>query len=291
MSNCYVCQIPILTGLPYRGTADLFLLDPDGFVVRKWNSQHLNVGVLFQNFQLPLYPKVGKTSCFPNEKNLFFKKNIFIGWFLDHPRYCRGPDGGEEGQGGEALPSPIRTGDKRKPNLNLYRKLKMGKRCRSSPPPHTLCRPPMTSSRRLLRAPTSQSASPRGTSPSAGGPRSSTGSRQCLTTRSYTEGQVLAFGTNICFFNIFNIKKIIMLGVRPRRQDRQHLPPPCLQDGGEEQPCRRSRRRRRTRRPTRRQKPVLRPVLQPVLRRRPSQAAGGRVEAHKDRLQVKKYEN
>ncbi len=52
-------RIVMLTteGLPYRGTADLFLLDPDGFVVRKWNSQHLNVGVLLQTFQIPLYPK------------------------------------------------------------------------------------------------------------------------------------------------------------------------------------------------------------------------------------------
>lgn len=43
---------------PYEGIADLFLLDPDGFVIRKWNSQELNVGVLNQEFLLPLYPKV-----------------------------------------------------------------------------------------------------------------------------------------------------------------------------------------------------------------------------------------
>jgi len=30
-------------GLPYKGTADLFVLDADGYVVRKWNSNHLNV--------------------------------------------------------------------------------------------------------------------------------------------------------------------------------------------------------------------------------------------------------
>lgn len=44
---------------PYEGIVDLFLLDPDGYVVRKWNSQELNVGVLIQTFELPLYPKVG----------------------------------------------------------------------------------------------------------------------------------------------------------------------------------------------------------------------------------------
>ena len=45
--------------LPYEGTADLYVIDPDGFIVRKWNSKELNVGVLTQTFQLPLYPKVG----------------------------------------------------------------------------------------------------------------------------------------------------------------------------------------------------------------------------------------
>ena len=45
---------------PYDGIADLFVLDPDGFVVRKWNSKELNVGVITQTFVLPLYPKVNK---------------------------------------------------------------------------------------------------------------------------------------------------------------------------------------------------------------------------------------
>ena len=43
---------------PYNGIADLFMIDPDGYVIRKWNSKELNVGVLTENFQLPLYPKV-----------------------------------------------------------------------------------------------------------------------------------------------------------------------------------------------------------------------------------------
>ena len=31
---------------PYNGIADLFILDPDGYTIRKWNSEELNVGVL-----------------------------------------------------------------------------------------------------------------------------------------------------------------------------------------------------------------------------------------------------
>ena len=44
---------------PYDGIADLFFIDPDGYVIRKWNSQHLNVGVLIKEFDLPSWPKVG----------------------------------------------------------------------------------------------------------------------------------------------------------------------------------------------------------------------------------------
>ena len=85
---------------PYEGIADLYMIDPDGFIIRKWNSkaiafltyslcilvsgltrsvsskinsnpnititidlpsplQELNVGVLTEEFVLPLYPKVG----------------------------------------------------------------------------------------------------------------------------------------------------------------------------------------------------------------------------------------
>ena len=43
---------------PYHGNADLFLLDPDGFVIRKWQSVELNVGVLTKAYTLPKYPKV-----------------------------------------------------------------------------------------------------------------------------------------------------------------------------------------------------------------------------------------
>ena len=44
---------------PYTGIADLFVVDPDGYVIRKWNSKELNNGVLKGTFQLPEYPKVG----------------------------------------------------------------------------------------------------------------------------------------------------------------------------------------------------------------------------------------
>ena len=42
---------------PYEGIADLYIIDPDGYMIRKWNSKELNVGVLLESFTLPLYPK------------------------------------------------------------------------------------------------------------------------------------------------------------------------------------------------------------------------------------------
>ena len=44
---------------PYQGIVDLFILDPDGYIIRKWNSMELNVGVLLQSYTLPEYPKIG----------------------------------------------------------------------------------------------------------------------------------------------------------------------------------------------------------------------------------------
>ena len=44
---------------PYIGIADLFIIDPDGYTIRKWNSKELNNGVLSGRFDLPEYPKVG----------------------------------------------------------------------------------------------------------------------------------------------------------------------------------------------------------------------------------------
>ena len=59
--------------MPFDDVADLFIIDPDGFVIRKWNSKQLNNGVLTAEFQVmlawsaelpwlvqvPDYPKVG----------------------------------------------------------------------------------------------------------------------------------------------------------------------------------------------------------------------------------------
>ena len=42
-----------------QGIADLFIIDPDGYVIRKWQSKELNNGVLSGKFELPEYPKVG----------------------------------------------------------------------------------------------------------------------------------------------------------------------------------------------------------------------------------------
>ena len=45
--------------LPYDDVADLFIIDPDGFIIRKWNSKQLNNGLMTAEFQAPDYPKVG----------------------------------------------------------------------------------------------------------------------------------------------------------------------------------------------------------------------------------------
>ena len=38
--------------LPYDDVADLFIIDPDGFVIRKWNSKQLNNGIMTADFQV-----------------------------------------------------------------------------------------------------------------------------------------------------------------------------------------------------------------------------------------------
>lgn len=55
-----VRAIMLTTALePYQGIADLFIVDPDGYVIRKWQSEELNNGVLSGTFVLPEFPKVG----------------------------------------------------------------------------------------------------------------------------------------------------------------------------------------------------------------------------------------
>ena len=38
--------------LPYDDVADLFIIDPDGFIIRKWNSKQLNNGLMTAEFQV-----------------------------------------------------------------------------------------------------------------------------------------------------------------------------------------------------------------------------------------------
>ena len=60
LQNITIRAVMLTTALqPYTGIADLFVIDPDGFIIRKWNSKELNNGVLTGRFQLPEYPKVG----------------------------------------------------------------------------------------------------------------------------------------------------------------------------------------------------------------------------------------
>ncbi|KAK8389963.1 hypothetical protein O3P69_012881 [Scylla paramamosain] len=44
---------------PYDDPVDVFILDPDGYVMRRWPSRPTNVGVVSMSFNLPFLPKVG----------------------------------------------------------------------------------------------------------------------------------------------------------------------------------------------------------------------------------------
>ena len=44
---------------PYDGIGDVYLLDPDGYVNRKWNSISARTGVIEVDFDFPTWPKVG----------------------------------------------------------------------------------------------------------------------------------------------------------------------------------------------------------------------------------------
>ena len=58
---------------PYDGIADLYLIDPDGYTIRKWNSMEMNVGVLLQQFDLPDWPKViTDRQSIPRIKDMMF---------------------------------------------------------------------------------------------------------------------------------------------------------------------------------------------------------------------------
>jgi CD109 antigen len=68
---------------PYEGIADLFLIDPDGFIIRKWNSKELNVGVITEDFLLPMFPKVKRYSTSKGRTRAYTCTQI--GWLLDNP--------------------------------------------------------------------------------------------------------------------------------------------------------------------------------------------------------------
>ncbi|XP_068210039.1 CD109 antigen-like [Palaemon carinicauda] len=44
---------------PYDDPVDVYILDPDGYVMRRWPSRPTNVGVISMEFTLPFLPKVG----------------------------------------------------------------------------------------------------------------------------------------------------------------------------------------------------------------------------------------
>ncbi|XP_064101086.1 CD109 antigen-like [Macrobrachium nipponense] len=44
---------------PYDDPVDVYILDPDGYVMRRWPSRPTNVGVVSMEFTLPFLPKVG----------------------------------------------------------------------------------------------------------------------------------------------------------------------------------------------------------------------------------------
>ena len=52
-SNFQIRVIMLKTDLlPYDDVADLFIIDPDGFIIRKWNSKQLNNGLMTAEFQV-----------------------------------------------------------------------------------------------------------------------------------------------------------------------------------------------------------------------------------------------
>ncbi|XP_076046263.1 CD109 antigen-like [Oratosquilla oratoria] len=44
---------------PYDDPVDVYVMDPDGYVMRRWPSRPTNVGVVSMSFELPFLPKIG----------------------------------------------------------------------------------------------------------------------------------------------------------------------------------------------------------------------------------------
>ena len=67
--------------LPYDDVADLFIIDPDGFIIRKWNSKQLNNGLMTAEFQVTSII----SSLHRNNIFLFFlDSRLSKGWLLDN---------------------------------------------------------------------------------------------------------------------------------------------------------------------------------------------------------------
>lgn len=64
--------------LPYDDVADLFIIDPDGFIIRKWNSKQLNNGLMTAEFQIPDYPKVGFWTIRASAQGQVYDKKVKI---------------------------------------------------------------------------------------------------------------------------------------------------------------------------------------------------------------------
>ena len=76
--------VPIVK--PYDGIGDVYLLDPDGYINRKWNSISARTGVIEVDFDFPTWPKVGfwtiRVSVQGKVRRL--KKNLSVGKFESH---------------------------------------------------------------------------------------------------------------------------------------------------------------------------------------------------------------
>ncbi|CAB4065522.1 unnamed protein product [Lepeophtheirus salmonis] len=57
------CIFTDLDFKPYKGQGNMWIVDPEGFIVRRWISRSLNLGVLTNHLTLPEYPKVGFWKC------------------------------------------------------------------------------------------------------------------------------------------------------------------------------------------------------------------------------------
>ena len=63
--------------LPYDDVADLFIIDPDGFIIRKWNSKQLNNGLMTAEFQVDLKSQKQRKDIFSSCRFQIIQKLAF----------------------------------------------------------------------------------------------------------------------------------------------------------------------------------------------------------------------